>query len=892
LANTSEYISQYKVTKLNSSIYKTYKISITDKERLFGGLVMTLGLIFALGIFLVIQKHFSFEFHDKGALIWNSWQEGSREYNYPKQQDIFNYVFALIFVPLFSLFCWGFWIAYNTIIAEITRISVKNLLRLDALTFLPFLLVLSKIHLPERTFSQVLLLPLILFLGMKLFLFLGTILYETIWYKEEISTDEKATKSYTLTTRLSSLLKLPHLLLKRIKIPLFLSPSLRESHWYPIAAGLCIGLFILVEYGTPSISLRRGYGILLISSVVIWLFWLVYSKLMSVILRQPMENILRSDAPTYLSAMLLLAQAFLFSQPHSSQILIPLTIILFITGKILVLYKNEQTDKINHISKRILLFILIPALIWAFSYNSNIHGGIDFFHEGERLGPTSDFLHGKIPFRDIYVQHGLFQNISKTWLAFKLFGESIGADRSLSNNPFGKSGILTPLGFIAAYFLGLMTYRKKITAIIVIVIMFIVELWLTERHALAFLSLALIVSFLDNKKVWKLWLAGIFTTLAIFNSLETGLYTLFTSSLFFAIFVLGQWNKGLKKNISSILGYIGGVFVGFIPFFIYLGWHGALDDFFWVSYTQCKYQIPIWGIPFPTILPELTKLISFDALKAFLKTLTFKWYLPTLIYIAGIVKLTYLAINKKFESKDWKLVLLLVISIVFFRTALGRSDFVHLLYALPPFWLITIGLLERQIISTAKHLRREEEIKKAPVNLCLKIFFTAIFIYAFIWYLYSAYNLSQEAENKLHVITSHGVVPDNSVTIEGGGKMLIPESQANSIKRIVEYIKTHTEPDEYIFDLLNQGMYYFLADRPNPTRFYQIAYAATEEMEREVVADLKEKKPKYILAHLDEQAPSGFAGGNTDEQVIISEYINANYQKETEIEGITFLRRR
>lgn len=850
---------------------------------------MILGLIFALGIYLVIQKHFSFEFHNKGALIWNSWAEGSREYNYPKQQDLFNYVFTLIFVPSFSLLCWGVWIVYNTIISQFTGSSLKNLLRLDTLTFLPFSVILSKIHLSERTFSQVLLLPLLFFFGMKLLLFFGLILNRYIWYKEEDLPGKKVSKDYTLAAKINSLLERPISLLKKIRITWFLS-SLREAHWYPIAGGLCVGLFLLVEYGNSSMSLKQGYGILLISSVGMWLFWFGYSKLMSVILKKTMKKVLRSDAPTYLSAIPLLAQTFLFSQPHSSQILILLTIMLFIIGKILVLYKNGQIDTINHIAKRILLFILIPALIWAFLYNSNIHGNIDLFHEGERLGPTSDFLHGQIPFRDIYVQHGLFQNILKTWLAFKLFGESIAADRSLSNNPFGNSGILSPLGFIAAYFLGLMIYRRKITAIIAVVVLLVVEVWLTERHVLAFFSLALIANFLDNKKGWKLWLAGIVTALAIFNSLETGLYTLFASSLFFIIFVLGQWNKSVKKSLLLIKGYVGGVFVGFIPFFVYLGLHGALDDFFWVSYTQCAYQIPIWGIPFPTLLPELTKLISFDALKAFLKGITFKWYLPVLVYIVGIVKLTYLAINRKFENGDWKLVLLLIASIIFFRTALGRSDFVHLLYALPLFWLFSLALFERQITSTIKQLRRKEEIPKSSLNFALKLVVIVILIYAFGWYLFSAYNPSKEAEKKLRVVTSHRVIPTDYVTIKRGGKTLISKEQANSIERIVGYIQTHTEPDEYIFDFTNQGIYYFLADRPNATSFYQIAYAATEEMQKEVVADLEKKKPKYVLARPDEQAPSGFAGGNTDEQVIIGEYINANYQKEAEIEGVTFLK--
>ena len=120
----------------------------------------------------------------------------------------------------------------------------------------------------------------------------------------------------------------------------------------------------------------------------------------------------------------------------------------------------------------------------------------------------------------------------------------------------------------------------------------------------------------------------------------------------------------------------------------------------------------------------------------------------------------------------------------------------------------------------------------------------------------------------------------------------MPKHQAVMLERIVTYIQAHTEPNEYIFDFTNRGAYYFLANRPNPTRYYLAAYAATEGMQKEVVAELERKPPKYVLAYPNENSPSGFGGsGNNDDQVIIGKYLRSHYQKEREIEGVTLLRR-
>ncbi len=58
---------------------------------------------------------------------------------------------------------------------------------------------------------------------------------------------------------------------------------------------------------------------------------------------------------------------------------------------------------------------------------------LDTFHEGESLGPASLFLRGQVPYRDILLTHGPFQDPLRSVLAFRLFGRSIGAQRTVQS---------------------------------------------------------------------------------------------------------------------------------------------------------------------------------------------------------------------------------------------------------------------------------------------------------------------------------------------------------------------------------------------------------------------------------------------------------------------------
>ena len=100
-------------------------------------------------------------------------------------------------------------------------------------------------------------------------------------------------------------------------------------------------------------------------------------------------------------------------------------------------------------------YVLIPALIWVVSYASSSHLSqwIDLFHRGEAVGPASDYLRGKVPYRDVFVLHGLLEDgLLDAWL-MQIFGRSL--DVAIMR-PVVLASLLAPL----LWYLGLAIFQS------------------------------------------------------------------------------------------------------------------------------------------------------------------------------------------------------------------------------------------------------------------------------------------------------------------------------------------------------------------------------------------------------------------------------------------------
>jgi len=86
---------------------------------------------------------------------------------------------------------------------------------------------------------------------------------------------------------------------------------------------------------------------------------------------------------------------------------------------------------------QILFYVLIISFIVFIAGNFYPHHNnvteLDYFHEGETLGTAIDYINNKVPYADTIFVHGVFQDPLRSVLAFKIFGHSIAALRTVDS---------------------------------------------------------------------------------------------------------------------------------------------------------------------------------------------------------------------------------------------------------------------------------------------------------------------------------------------------------------------------------------------------------------------------------------------------------------------------
>ena len=675
-----------------------------------------------------------------------------------------------------------------------------------------------------------------------------------------------------------------------------------------------------------------------------WLGWCIYSRWCAERAAQPIARVLKANALASIPLWLCWLQVYHIGQSTLTGLLLPIG--LSISLKAVLLYKryfptlwnsdaSDDRDTRNAacnngvggsierqpnpephfitpqgiIKKRGgLEYIILPIFIYLLTYSGDIHGKIDLFHEGERLAPLNEMLHGAVPFRDIYIQHGLFQNVYLAWFGSQLFEPTLFGVRSMED-------ILDPLGYVALYVLGLQVFRGRfLTAFICVLIASGTEFWISARHSLGLISFAFVANSMThfhktrtNKVptyVWRLLLAGLSTSLAFWYSTEIGLYTLGAIGLFLVIYVCQggfgtesggrqtERGKNMREYLPPLISYSCGALLGFFSVGIYFLFHGALDDVIWNSYIQCRYQLATWGLAFPSLSETLT-LLSTDGWRVFVLSDGFRWYLPVCIFLIVAAHLTYRCLCGTVSAPNaMKLLLLLLGGIAFFRTALGRSDSGHLIYGATFLWLLCLFPLEGGIFKMFRaclsFLRGNGQWRHA-----LKAAWVLIPTVIFCWYVGEIHQPIEGFREKWQRLRQNPF-KERVVTPElaRAGKVKIPNDQVEQVQKVVAYIQENTAANEKIFDFTSQGAYYFFANRLSVTRFHQASYASTPGMQQEVISALERDKTRLVIFKT-----GGWFDAVDDIPVeerhpLIAAYLQANYALAVNINDTEILLRK
>lgn len=474
----------------------------------------------------------------------------------------------------------------------------------------------------------------------------------------------------------------------------------------------------------------------------------------------------------------------------------------------------EKKEKIIEVAM-LIFFVLIP-LLGAINIINPWLGDINLIDEGQFAAWANHMLHGKLMYKDIYITYGplyvyplylIFKYLGTEFIFIRIFYLSIG----------------TSFGLIATYyFLKKLNLTPKVFYPLIIFLLLIPGLSL--RQGIVIFSLLSIFNMVIKKtNLWTI-LTGISIALSFLISFESGI--LGSSVLFAVMIYLFCFSKSIIKTFSEFLNIVLGMLVIFIPFLIWSFQEGWLSSYITstldVAQSFSGTDLPN-GKGFPNIYTTLKDSQSTLALLKLPFSKDVMLYSEFFIFAVSFVYLFYKGVVRKFDLKDFAILLIVTAGFLQYYSLVGRSG--NFFLALTPV-VIILAFFTDKIAANKKIFGKKSRL----------LFFCFVtLLYMRVVYIFWPSILS------LRNLNAH------EPTIDRVGDIAITKNQYNYLKSIKEYVINNTSESDFVFFLSNEPFLYYLTDRVNPTRFDLPYIAHTKEKRFEMLRDLENHKPKLIF---------------------------------------------
>lgn len=519
-------------------------------------------------------------------------------------------------------------------------------------------------------------------------------------------------------------------------------------------------------------------------------------------------------------------------------------------------------------------YLILPALIYLVSYASTaqLSQWVDLFHRGESIGPASDYLRGKVPFRDVFALHGMLEDgLLDAWL-MELFGRSLDV-------AVARTVILGAFLGVSIWFLGIVVFDSIPLALLCVAM----GSWTTAENNRTFFQVAAVALFwnaLRRRSRLSAIASGVFAGVAIFFSYEIGLYTVLGAvAVALLLWISARrvaWT-GLPP-MQAIAFFALGAMLGAAPFAIWLAMHGALDDFAATSFLIIPRIIDaVWALPFPDLVSTFRRDLNLHTLADFVLWEKFHLIVSPLTIAVAAIYYIQRWLRRRVDLLDHALLVLTVFAAVTQRTAFGRAEFRHQYFA--AFLIGPILVLLAAIL--ARMLRRVWAEGDSGTRAFLAAVVVAVVpLIGVLFWIPDLINARIDDFVRYTTRVQKLHRDDNA------------EAVYWRITDVTNEIRTLTPRGEPVFDFSNQPAFYFFANRPNPTRFYQVPILSPAEFQSETIAALERAKPKVVIRRSPEQFDQFDGVTNELRAQAVWAYIRDAYQFHRSVRGVELWTRR
>ncbi len=504
-------------------------------------------------------------------------------------------------------------------------------------------------------------------------------------------------------------------------------------------------------------------------------------------------------------------------------------------------HSNRDGAVIPETSKRTIVWvvrIVIALFLFWISYRNRGLPVFDLYDDGPRLAAVNQFLLGGVPHRDFFIHYGILREVFQPLMAFWMWGVSYESILRLSQG-------MVAMNFVMLFLICTELYDSIVFAVWVgLVLLMRGDLFLPERvFPLLVAVYFLIAAFQDSEKnPWKqnfyLFLGGCLTLGACLYSLEIGITLFVGVSL---AFVFGRL-LGLRDPSSG--GYfLGGFVAGSAIFFLWLVHTGAVGFFFSDLHSLLFTRMETWA---GGTRSHLFGSVHDFFIKPWMRSTLVYLNFPILLSLGAITGVCLVSPQESRPRGAFQALILACVLFVQFTIYIGRADYIHWRNATPLLWplMLFVAIQLFRWAGSSKTDSQSKFLHFASVGcLVVPLVFGFLGRSSLISFFVKGY---ERVRHSTPSLTS-----GESPVIHRLGSIPLSKEQRIETADVVERIKNLVPADGYFFDFTNDGGYYFLAERRNPTRFGLVNYISNPAMLEECKQSLVRRPPEAILVQLD-----------------------------------------
>ena len=486
------------------------------------------------------------------------------------------------------------------------------------------------------------------------------------------------------------------------------------------------------------------------------------------------------------------------------------------------------------------------------------HRGANLLDEGSQVAMANRILHGEVIYRDFLTvaTPGSFYTVAGL---FQLFGPDLMVVRWAV---FALSlGILIVTLIIARH---LMSWPFAAASALLTIVWgwFLVapNLYSWQAMFLALVGLACYLRYSRTYRRWWLVVAGLACGAAIIVKQNTGIYA--TAAILLCIwlsraFEAGQIWDPWRERWYGTRYFFRGIAIVVLPTLLYLVYLGAGRHLYenWFYYPTQMYPGGL-RFEYPSFYPLAAK-PGLETLRQVLPALIggqveqpaageiwqkFVLYLPALVYPLAIVTLVVLLVRKMREEdaltaqEGHSLLAVTSFGAVTFLQAWPRADVTHILFGMQPAFVL-LGYLCFFCWRAVGHRFSGASIPGvAPYATLSQATLLVVMLLPHALLLRNGYDYTLFGFQNEYV----------PIRAARAGGVRTSVRNAAQIDRVTTYITTHTSPGDPIFVVPWAAGFYFLTDRPNPTRFDVLLYGDPDVYPC-LIATLDARRPKYVI---------------------------------------------